>query len=175
MSADILSDPTHPHGTSEGYQRGCRGSHCPAPITCRDFRIRYQGDYAFRKQIDAGVSAANIIAGERERAAQLTEAERQARRARGGPRSGASVGDRRAAANRARAGEAVLIARDTLRAMLKEGLTDRQIADRLGLLRRQVTGTRNAASLPRNPDQNRRPVPTEAPVPAGASALKESA
>lgn len=169
MSADILSDPTHPHGTSEGYRLGCRGSHCPAPITCREFHVRYQGDYTFRKQVDAGASAADIIAADQERAAQDAEAERKARRARGGPRAGASVGDRRGAANRARAGESALIPRDTLSALLKEGLTDRQIADRLGFERRQVTGTRNAAGLPRNPDRNRRPVRTEAPATAGAS------
>ncbi len=170
MSAAALFDQSVPHGTPDGYQKGCRGSHCPAPVPCRDVYFRYAGDYGFRKALDAGMTAVEVVEAEREHAERLAEAARQGRGARPVVRTAAvSVGDRRPAANRARAGAAALIPRDTLRALLGEGLTDRQIADRLGLERRQVTRTRNTAGFERNPDRNRRPVTTSAPATAGAS------
>ncbi|KQQ65053.1 hypothetical protein ASF63_13865 [Microbacterium sp. Leaf320] len=78
MSADILSDPTYPHGTKTGFQSGCHGSHCPGAMTCRDVHTRYQGDYGFRKLIDAGVTPEQIIDQERRAAKAAEEAARAA-------------------------------------------------------------------------------------------------
>lgn len=74
------------HGTISGWQQGCRTNHCPSPITCRDLRTRYMGDYSFRKQIDAGLTVEQIheaetsgaIAEQERRAAAAERARRQA-------------------------------------------------------------------------------------------------
>lgn len=149
MNAQIILDPTHPHGTPEGYVTGCKGSHCPAPVKCRDVHVRYSGDYSYRKAIDAGTTAIELLAREQEAA----QADLAAKRARPGTRAGASRNDRRAAANQARGEQSRLIRRDVLQQLLDEGLTDRAIAHRLGLTRRQVTQTRTNAGLPHNPDR----------------------
>lgn len=168
MNSYIIHDPTFPHGRPEGFTEGCHGSHCPAAISCADTATRYRGDWAFRKLIEAGMTVEDIAAEEQKRAQEAADAALRAKRARPGPRAGASTGDRRGAANKARTGEGTLIPRHVLRELLNKGLTDREIADQLGLHRRQVTGTRNTAGWARNPDSNRRPVP-EAPATTGAS------
>lgn len=61
MSADILSDPTHPHGTTEGLRLGCSTVHCPAPVSCREVHYLYHGDLAFRRAIDAGLTPTEAI------------------------------------------------------------------------------------------------------------------
>ncbi len=61
MSAFDLLDDTFPHGTVEGHRRGCRGAACPAPLACRDVKRRYDGDYGFKRQIDAGVPLEEIL------------------------------------------------------------------------------------------------------------------
>lgn len=169
MSSKIIHDPTFQHGSKYGYILGCHSSACPAPMSCRTVHTRYVGDWAFRKAIDAGETSADIAAREQEQAQEALEAAKKARRARPGPRTGPSTGDRRAEANKARAGGHTLIPRHQLRELLGQGLTDRQIAERLGLTRRQITGARNTAGFERNPDKNRKPVPTTAPVATGAS------
>ena len=58
---DMLEDG-FPHGTVAGYDRGCRGSHCPAVIACRDVRRRYLSDMDFRRLVDAGVPVQEIAA-----------------------------------------------------------------------------------------------------------------
>ncbi|TFD27482.1 hypothetical protein [Cryobacterium cryoconiti] len=54
---DLYSDD-FPHGTPDGFEQGCRGSACPNQttdaMTCRKAHMRYQGDYQYRKAIDAG-------------------------------------------------------------------------------------------------------------------------
>lgn len=146
MNADIITSATHPHGTPAGYLAGCRGSHCPSVLSCRDVHRRHSGDFTFRRMFDSGVSVAEIVAQEEAAARAVAEAERAARRVPPKPKV-----DRRPAANRAKAKP--LIPRDQLAGLLAEGLTDRQIAERLGLERRQVTHTRNNAGMERNPDQ----------------------
>lgn len=73
-AADRLEDG-FPHGTREGYDQGCRGSHCPAVddgfLSCAQARTRYQSDYAYRKRTDAGLSPAQLAeVDEREAAEQ---------------------------------------------------------------------------------------------------------
>lgn len=61
---DLLS--TVEHGTVAGYQAGCHGStvSCGAIVSCADVYIRYQGDWGFRKRVDAGESPVDIVAAE---------------------------------------------------------------------------------------------------------------
>ena len=167
MNADIITDTTYPHGTIEGFEGGCNTAHCPAEVSCRTFHTRYVGDWAFRRQINAGMTPVEIVAAERKQAQEAADADLTAKRARPGARARASHEDRRAAANKARGDGLALIPRHTLRELLNAGLTDREIADKLGLHRRQVTGSRRNAGYERNPDRNRRPNP--APASTGAS------
>lgn len=167
MNADIITNTTYPHGTIEGFQGGCNTAHCPAEVSCLTVHTRYVGDWAFRRQINAGMTPAEIVAAEQKQAQEAAQADLRAKRARPGVRAWASQGDRRAAANRARSDGLALIPRHTLRELLNAGLTDREIAEKLGLHRRQVTGSRRNAGYERNPDRNRRPNP--APASTGAS------
>ncbi|MFJ6429691.1 hypothetical protein [Microbacterium maritypicum] len=168
MTADIITDTTYPHGTAEGFMNGCRGSHCPAPMACRDVHTRYNGDFAFRRQINAGATPVEIVAAEEEQAREAARAELAAKKAEGGALQSAetreAARERHNAARRAKRAanlipQKALIPRDKLAALLDEGLTDRQIGERLGFTRRQIAGARNTAKLPRNPDNNCRPAP----------------
>lgn len=159
MNADIITDTTYPHGTIEGFQEGCTTGHCPADVSCKTVFTRFKGDFAFNRQMKAGMTPAEIVATEEEQAREAAAADLTAKRARPGVRARASHEDRRAAANKARGDGLALIPRHTLRELLNAGLTDREIADKLGLHRRQVTGSRRNAGYERNPDRNRRPAP----------------
>lgn len=63
--ADLLEDG-FPHSTVQGYKAGCRGRSCIGVvengISCADAFARYQGDYGFRKKVDAGMSPKEIVA-----------------------------------------------------------------------------------------------------------------
>lgn len=49
--ADLLVDG-FPHGTPDGYDRGCRGRICPAEEqSCQRAHVRFQGDYTYRQQV----------------------------------------------------------------------------------------------------------------------------
>lgn len=170
MNADIITSTTFPHGTPGGFTAGCHGAHCPAVISCRDVHRRYSGDFAFRRMFDAGMTLEDILAAEDE-AAAIAAAER---RRRPGPRAKAATGDRRPAANRARAGDAIVVPRHKLRALHAKRFTDRQIADELGFTRRQITGARHTEGLPLNPDPNRRPVTTKPPATPGVLLSQET-
>ena len=178
MNADIITDTTYPHSTVEGFQGGCNTAHCPGEVSCRTVHTRYVGDWAFRRQVNAGISPAEIVAAEQRQAQEAAAAALAAKKAKGARQSAETrqaARERHNAARRAKRAanliaQKALIPRDTLAALLNEGLTDRQIGERLGLTRRQVTGARNTAKLPRNPDRNRRP----APATTGASSFQEA-
>ena len=176
MNADIITDTTYPHGTIEGFQGGCNTAHCPAEVSCRTVHTRYVGDWAFRRQINAGMTPTEIVAAERKQAQEAAVADLRAKKAKGSQRSAETrdaARERHNAARRAKRAanlipQKALIPRDKLAALLDQGLTDRQIGERLGFTRRQVAGARNTAKLPRNPDSNRRP----APATTGASSME---
>jgi hypothetical protein len=70
-SADLFEDG-FPHGTKEGYDKGCRGhGSCPGVLefgrSCNQASMHYSGDYEYRKRVDAGLGPAEIA--ELERAA----------------------------------------------------------------------------------------------------------
>ena len=54
------------HGHPTGYTAGCRGPECPHwhtdLMTCTEAHTRYQGDYAYRKAVDAGTATAEKYA-----------------------------------------------------------------------------------------------------------------
>lgn len=85
MSAFDLLDDTFPHGTPEGFRAGCRGSVCPAPLSCRAVNTRYSGDFTFRRLIDSGMPLKEILERDAAERAGIRErdraAEREARRA----------------------------------------------------------------------------------------------
>lgn len=146
MSAFDQLDDSFPHGSVDGHRAGCRGRICPAPISCSDVFVRYCGDFGFRRQIDAGVTAAEIFESERaeregvaarDRAAQRAEAQRrrEAKEKRekriGRPR------DPRVAEKHAEV------------ARLHElGLNDPQIAEALGMSRPWVGKVRQELGIP---------------------------
>lgn len=68
MSTLDLLDDSFPHGTPEGYRRGCKTIACPALIPCRTVHTRYSGDYTFARMIDAGMPLSEIL--ERDAAAK---------------------------------------------------------------------------------------------------------
>jgi len=84
-TADLLEDG-FPHGTIEGYAGGCRGASCPAPISCRDFHRRYCGDFAFRRAVNAGFTAQDVLDRDRQRVVD-TPAHASYRQARPKPRT----------------------------------------------------------------------------------------
>lgn len=143
MSAFDQLDDSFPHGSVEGHRAGCRGRICPAPMACSDVYQRYCGDYSFRRQIDAGVTAAEIFESEREeregvaardRAAQRAEAERKraSRQTRAPRERAAAVVEKHAAVAR----------------MHGLGMTDPQIASALGMSRPWVGKVRAELELP---------------------------
>lgn len=144
MSADILSDPTHPHGTTEGFKRGCKGAGCPAPVSCTTVHTRYNGDYAFRKAYDAGVTPEQI--------AQQEGGTHQKR-------------TRRSTTKRASTGPLTPVTdlqRRVWDLVVNKGRTDRQVADIIHKTRDQAAGVRKGLRLPANPA-------TRTPATAGVS------
>lgn len=61
MSAADQLDDDFPHGTVEGYRRGCKGKICPgvadAGQSCSQAWTRYNADYRYRKEVDAEAKA----------------------------------------------------------------------------------------------------------------------
>lgn len=68
MSSMDLYEDGFPHSTKQGYQQGCRGNACPGKLehgfSCAEAHTRYQGDYGYRKKVDAGLSPQLIAAEE---------------------------------------------------------------------------------------------------------------
>lgn len=146
MSADILTSASFPHGTPDGFRNGCHGSHCPAPIACRDVHRRYAGDYTFRTQVDAGMTLTQILDAEQTaREAVITarrEAIREAARIRHNTnrrraRDGRTTAQKRSPDGTPRTPQQIEIHR--LHAL---GYTDTQIGHAMGKNRHQVTGIR---------------------------------
>ncbi|WP_345750092.1 Lsr2 family DNA-binding protein [Microbacterium rhizophilus] len=64
-SADLFEDG-FPHGTPDGYDRGCRGSGCPGQLewglSCARAWIASKGDYRYNKLARQGLTPAEIAA-----------------------------------------------------------------------------------------------------------------
>lgn len=75
MSGLDLFEDGFPHSTKEGYDRGCRGHACPGALdhgfSCSEANVRWHGDYAYLKRVEAGLSPAEIA--EADRAEQVVK------------------------------------------------------------------------------------------------------
>lgn len=144
MNSTILFATDFPHGTPDGYAKGCKGAHCPtSDAPCRDVYARFQGDYSFRKRVHAGENPATIIREELAAAEAVRVAEKEAaRRARMKPKVAAAPKRHQ----RPRSTNYV----EQVVALHATGLTDTQIATRMGLERYQVAASRRHKSLPPN-------------------------
>lgn len=69
-----MLDDSFPHGSIDGFHRGCTGSMCPAAVPCRDVHRRYHGDFRFRQLLDSGLTPAEAVARENEEAAEAARA-----------------------------------------------------------------------------------------------------
>lgn len=143
MSSSILHDPTFPHGTPDGFREGCAGSACPAPVPCRAVHMRYNGDYGFRKRIDAGEPAVDIIEAEKATAAAVKRAEAAAERA-------ARLRVKKVKKPKPATSPRVWFPYGELRAMHAAGLTDTDMMSRLGKSRQSVGDARRKLGLPAN-------------------------
>lgn len=141
MSADVIHDPNYPHGTPAGYTNGCRGSHCPNRITCRAVHMRYVGDFTFRNQFEAGLSAAEIVKREQE-ALQRALDERKAQKRVVLPPKKNRPANRPLVSSTGRHHE------PTVRQLHKHGWDDADIAQHIGITRRSVCGIRHRIGLP---------------------------
>jgi transposase len=134
MNADIITDTTYPHGTTEGFTKGCHGSHCPAPMACRDVLVRYNGDFAFRRQINAGMTPAEIVA------AETPEPPVRARKPAPAPKTPAR---KPRPSQRASGSDHA----NQVRELHGQGMLDKDIAAQIGIGRRTVTNIRDALGL----------------------------
>lgn len=148
MTADILTDGGHPHGTIQGYRGGCKSGACPAPVSCRTVHARYQGDYAFRKAIDAGESPVEFVARERVTPPQSPRPVVAGKRSRNRQYTRRVPGTANTPNQRA------------IKELLEQGFTDGEIAEKLGKTRDQVCSSRHFMKLPAN---------RKAPASTGAS------
>ena len=143
-----VHDAGFPHGTVAGYRAGCTGSQCGAPVACRDVYTRYQGDWGFKRKVDAGVPVAEIFAAE--------EAEREAQRAREKELRRqehlAALKERKKAKGAGQPG-AAMIATHTpeITRLHAEGKNDVEISEAIGMSRAWVGKVRRQLGLVRVP------------------------
>lgn len=142
MSADVMHDPNFVHGIN-GFMNGCRGSHCPAEVACRDVHLRYSGDFAFRRMIDAGHTPADIIKAEQQALQQAQDARRHATRVH-------VTKVPRKTRTQAPAGQHASTYTTAIRRHHAQGMLDHEISTATGLGRRQITTIRNAIGLTPN-------------------------
>lgn len=66
LTSDDYLEDKYPHGTLKGYQQGCRAKSCRGKkdvgVSCVELQTRYTADWSFRKSINMGISAAEIMA-----------------------------------------------------------------------------------------------------------------
>lgn len=163
-----MLDDSFPHGTVDGYNRGCKGSHCPAPMSCRDVRTRYHADWGFRKAVDAGTPVGELLereqlasaaAVESDRLARVAErqarvdAERAARASRRAPRQSKPRSPRARTSAPVHREPIAGMLRDRLRELHAQGMTDAQLADALEVDIASVKYTRRRIELPANRKQ----------------------
>lgn len=163
---DLLEDG-FPHGTLEGYERGCHGEICPSKgehgWSCAGAVIRYRGDWVFRKRVDAGMGPAEIAVLDREEAEAARLAEREALKAeRAAARAVLAAASEVAKAKpstprrepqgrvRRRFTDAEV---EQVRALNEAGRNDSEIAREMGRAVNAVRGVRTRLQLPRRTDR----------------------
>lgn len=143
---EVLS--TAEHGTVDGYRAGCHGStvSCGATVSCTDVYIRYQGDWGFRKRVEAGENPADIVA---EEAAELDAVRERDKAANRKAKTDAARAEKERDEKKARAAAPNLTERigDDVRRLISEGKTVREIATELKVAIASVTRTREALGI----------------------------
>lgn len=143
---DVLS--TAQHGTVDGFRAGCHGStvSCGAIVSCTDAFTRYQGDWGFRKRVDAGEHPADIVTAELAALEQIRAEDRAANRRAKAERARAAS---EAVAKKRRMAEPRLIDKITeqVRRLVAEGKTVREMAAELGVSDMTVTRARQALGI----------------------------
>ncbi|MCT1363944.1 helix-turn-helix domain-containing protein [Microbacterium sp. p3-SID131] len=143
---EVLS--TAEHGTVDGYRAGCHGSavSCGATVSCADVYIRYQGDWGFRKRVDAGENPVDIFA---EEAAELDAVRERDKAANRKAKAAAARAEKERDEKKARAAAPNLTERigDDVRRLISEGKTVREIAAELKVAIASVTRTREALGI----------------------------
>lgn len=134
MSSEILHDQGFPHGTVDGFTLGCRGSRCPSPVACVDVQRLYAGDWAFRRQINAGMTPAEIVA------AEVPEVPVRAPKVAPAPKTPTR---KRKPPQRPRGS----VHTDKVRELHTQGMLDKEIAAQLGIGRRTVANIRDSLGL----------------------------
>lgn len=143
---ELLS--TVQHGTVDGYRAGCHGStvSCGAVVSCTDVFTRYQGDWSFRRRVDAGEQPADIVAAELAKLEEVREADKAANRK-------AKAESARATKEREERRLGIFeprlvdkIAAD-VRRMVGDKMTVQQIADALGVSPQTVARARHALGI----------------------------
>lgn len=165
MNADIITNTTYPHGTVEGFENGCTTGHCPSKVSCKTVFTRFKGDFAFNRQMKAGITPAEIVATEEAQAREALEASLAAQKAEKEAKSARTREAARERHNAARRGRRER-ARSTIRKgdgiptttlqveihrLHGQGLTDSQIAVHMGKTRNQIKGVRHYLNLTPNP------------------------
>ncbi|ALJ20393.1 response regulator transcription factor [Microbacterium sp. No. 7] len=162
MSATLTILELDVHGTPAGWRGGCRGAHCPAPVSCRDVYRRYSGDYGFRRRVDAGETPAQVIAEEIAEAAAVRERDREAARREKAQAAAAAREKTRKAEQRTRPPKRepkpqapcpeprATAIRDALTRLHADGRTDAEIADELDVARHTIAHARRKVGLPAN-------------------------
>lgn len=158
MNSHIIHDPNFPHGSPDGFQKGCHGSHCPATVKCIDVHIRYVGDWTFRKALDAGMTAAEFVATEQERAQEAAQAGKETRQAQTREAARARHNEARRQRREAKKPTRQLVRDGVIRtelqaqihALHRRGRTDGEIGLELGKTREQVKAIRGALKFAPN-------------------------
>lgn len=150
MNASIIHDPNFPHGTPQGYQAGCHGSRCPSEVACRDVNIRYAGDLVFRRALDNGTTAVEFVTQEREQAEETARAAKEARMAASRHAATSRYNEARRRARGSQERQIVSAHTDTIIRLHTEGKLDSEIAEHIGLGRRQITTLRINLGLKAN-------------------------
>lgn len=167
MNADIITDATYPHGTPQGFTDGCHGSHCPSDISCRTVHTRYNGDWAFRRQIESGMTALDIITLERAQAHETAQAAHEARTHTTRTPTTKRRHERREPIRKGLTRTPNTELQVSIANLVHAGYTDREIGDRIGKTRDQVTATRKWLNMACNPAR-----PRTATVDAGVEQVK---
>lgn len=164
MSGFDRLDDTYPHGTLEGYRGGCRGAICSAVASCLDVHVRYQGDYSFRRAVNAGEDPQVLFAAEVAERAAVAARDKIANRAprithepkpkkAGKPRTKDRPKKRERASvkpkgTRERYSSVSERMGDEIVRLHGEGVHDRKIGELLGVSRNTVMRVRHDKGLP---------------------------
>ena len=134
MNADVITNLAYPHGTVEGFQDGCNTAHCPADVSCKTVFTRFNGDWAFNRQMKAGMTPTEIVA------AEVPEVPVRAPKVAPAPKTPTR---KRKPPQRPRGS----VHTDKVRELHTQGMLDKEIAAKLGIGRRTVTNIRDSLGL----------------------------